>query len=187
MGVTNMAVVKASSKDINLLARLLRAEAEGEGVQGMLMVGNVGINRIRANCSDFVGLRTIPQMIHQPHAFEAVTHGYFYQRARESERRLARRAINGERLWRQSSVCGISDRQGRVPHSGIISRMSAALKRIVFMSRQRKSVRMSIIRFNKNIPFQRILKRDVFLVKITLQVFRKTASYLQTGKRSSKP
>jgi len=99
MGVTKMAVVQASSKDINLLARLLRAEAEGEGVQGMLMVGNVGINRIRANCSDFVGLRTIPQMIHQPHAFEAVTHGYFYQRARESERRLARRAINGERLW----------------------------------------------------------------------------------------
>ena len=24
---------------------------------------------------------------------------YFYQRARESEKRLARRAINGERLW----------------------------------------------------------------------------------------
>ncbi|GEM_PF-6238488 len=32
----------------------------------MLMVGNVGVNRIRANCSDFVGLRTIPQMIYLP-------------------------------------------------------------------------------------------------------------------------
>jgi N-acetylmuramoyl-L-alanine amidase len=94
-----MAVVKATESDIGLLARLLRAEAEGEGVQGMLMVGNVGINRVRANCSDFKGLRTIPQMIHQPHAFEATIKGYFYQRARESEKRLARRVINGERIW----------------------------------------------------------------------------------------
>lgn len=94
-----LAVVKASNADIDLLARLLRAEAEGEGNQGMLLVGNVGINRIRANCSDFIGLRTIPQMIYQPHAFEAVTHGYFYQPARENERKLARRVIKGERLW----------------------------------------------------------------------------------------
>ncbi|WP_078410087.1 cell wall hydrolase [Priestia abyssalis] len=94
-----MAVVKHTQADIDLLARLLRAEAEGEGLQGMLMVGNVGINRIRANCSDFKGLRTIPQMIYQPHAFEATTKGYFYQRARESERRLARRVVGGERIW----------------------------------------------------------------------------------------
>ena len=94
-----MAVVKHTTADLNLMARLLRAEAEGEGQQGMLLVGNVGINRIRANCSDFKGLRTIPQMVYQPHAFEATTKGYFYQRARESERRLARRAINGERVW----------------------------------------------------------------------------------------
>jgi N-acetylmuramoyl-L-alanine amidase len=94
-----MAVVKATESDVALLARLLRAEAEGEGEMGMLLVGNVGINRIRANCSDFVGIRTIPQMVFQPHAFEAVQHGYFYQRAREREKRLARRSINGERYW----------------------------------------------------------------------------------------
>lgn len=94
-----MAVVKARASDISLLARLLRAEAEGEGRLGMLLVGNVGINRIRANCSDFKGLRTIPQMVFQPHAFEAVTHGYFYQPARTSEKRLAKRTINGERYW----------------------------------------------------------------------------------------
>ncbi|MFT8323473.1 MAG: cell wall hydrolase [Bacillus sp. (in: firmicutes)] len=94
-----MAVVKATNADIDLLARLLRAEGEGEGEQGMLMIGNVGINRMRANCSDFKGIRSIPDMIYQPHAFEATTKGYFYQRARESEKRLARRAVNGERLW----------------------------------------------------------------------------------------
>jgi N-acetylmuramoyl-L-alanine amidase len=94
-----MAVVKARDQDARLLARLLRAEAEGEGEKGMLLVGNVGINRIRANCSDFRGIRTIPQMIFQPHAFEAVLYGYFYQRAREREVRLAWRCINGERYW----------------------------------------------------------------------------------------
>jgi N-acetylmuramoyl-L-alanine amidase len=94
-----MAVVKARQQDINMLARLLRAEAEGEGERGMLLVGNVGINRIRANCSDFKGLRTIPQMINQPHAFEALMHAPYYQSARDREKRLARRSVNGERYW----------------------------------------------------------------------------------------
>jgi N-acetylmuramoyl-L-alanine amidase len=94
-----MAVVKARDQDVALLARLLRAEAEGEGIRGMQLVGNVGINRIRANCSDFKRLRTIPQMVYQPHAFEAIIHGYFYQSARDKEKRLAKRSIDGERYW----------------------------------------------------------------------------------------
>lgn len=94
-----MAVVKATDKDIDLLARLLRAEAEGEGVLGMQLVGNVAINRVRVDCSDFKNIRTIQQMVYQEHAFEAVQHGYFYQRARDKEKRLARKAIKGERFW----------------------------------------------------------------------------------------
>lgn len=94
-----MAVVKAREQDITLLARLLRAEAEGEGEQGMLLVGNVGINRVRANCSDFKDIRTIPQMVFQPHAFEATLYGYFYQKARDREKRLAKRSVDGERHW----------------------------------------------------------------------------------------
>lgn len=73
-----MAVVKCRKQDIDMLARLLRAEAEAEGEMGMLLVGAVGINRIRANCSVFKGIRTIPQMINQPHAFEALQHGMYY-------------------------------------------------------------------------------------------------------------
>ncbi|MDB4868587.1 MAG: cell wall hydrolase [Cohnella sp.] len=93
-----MAVVKANSKDIQLLGRLLRAEAEGEGDLGMLMVGNVGINRVRGNCLDFKNIRSIPNMIYQsPGGFEAVQKPYFYQRAREKYTRLARRSVNGER------------------------------------------------------------------------------------------
>ncbi|WP_141335323.1 cell wall hydrolase [Paenibacillus sp. tmac-D7] len=94
-----MAVVKAREQDITLLARLLRAEAEGEGEKGMLLVGNVGINRVRANCSDFKDIRTIPQMVFQPHAFEATLYGYFYQKARDREKRLAKRSVDGERHW----------------------------------------------------------------------------------------
>ena len=93
-----MAVVKANSSDLKLLARLLRAEAEGEGNLGMLMVGNVGVNRIIGNCLDFKNIRSIPQMVFQsPGGFEATQKGYFYQKARDSEIRLARRVVNGER------------------------------------------------------------------------------------------
>lgn len=93
-----MAVVKATASDVDLLARLLRAEAEGEGELGMLMVGNVGVNRIRSNCLDFRNIRTVRQMVFQsPGGYEAIQKPYFYQRAREKERRLAQRVINGER------------------------------------------------------------------------------------------
>ncbi|MED4116613.1 cell wall hydrolase, partial [Priestia megaterium] len=36
-----MTRVKSTSSDIDLIARIMRAEAVGEGQQGMLMVGNV--------------------------------------------------------------------------------------------------------------------------------------------------
>ncbi len=81
-----------------MLARLMRAEAEGEGELGMLMVGNVGVNRVRGNCLDFRNIRSIPDMVYQsPGGFEAITKGYFYQSARDKDIRLAQRIINGER------------------------------------------------------------------------------------------
>ncbi len=46
MEVKSWGGVNATGADIALLARLLRAEAEW--TQGMLLVGNVGINRVRA-------------------------------------------------------------------------------------------------------------------------------------------
>ncbi|GFN31213.1 cell wall hydrolase [Paenibacillus curdlanolyticus] len=64
----------------------------------MLMVGNVGVNRVRGNCLDFKNIRSIPQMVYQsPGGFEATQKSYFYQKARESEVNLAKRIINGER------------------------------------------------------------------------------------------
>ncbi len=80
-----MARVKYTDSDVDLVARMMRAEAEGEGKQGMLMVGNVIVNRLLANCLDFVDLRTISHVIYQVqggnYSFEAVQKGnVFYQR-----------------------------------------------------------------------------------------------------------
>ncbi|WP_142506355.1 cell wall hydrolase [Melghirimyces algeriensis] len=93
-----MARVRTNSAQTKLLARLMRAEAEGEGDIGMLLVGNVGVNRVVADCLDFDDIRTIKQMVFQsPGGFEAVQKPYFYQRARNREIRLANRVIQGER------------------------------------------------------------------------------------------
>lgn len=110
-----MAVIQHNEADVKLLARLMRAEAEGEGNLGMLMVGNVGVNRVRADCLDFKNIRSVRQMVYQsPGGFEATQKGYFYQGARDIDIRLARRVIQGERfhpatnsLWffRPSGTC----------------------------------------------------------------------------------
>lgn len=93
-----MAVIKANTNDVDMLARLIRAEAEGEGDLGMLMVGNVGVNRILSDCLDFKNIRSMRDMVYQsPGGYEAVQKPYFYQRARDKEKRLARRVVNGER------------------------------------------------------------------------------------------
>ena len=70
------------------MARMMRAEAEGEGKQGMLYVGNVIVNRAVADCLDFKDVRTIEDVIYQVqggnYSFEAVQKGnLFYQRARD--------------------------------------------------------------------------------------------------------
>jgi N-acetylmuramoyl-L-alanine amidase len=82
--------VNYRSSDVDLMARMMRAEAEGEGKQGMLYVGNVIVNRLKADCLDFKDLRKIPDVIFQVqggnYSFEAVQKGnVFYQRARTAD------------------------------------------------------------------------------------------------------
>lgn len=98
-----MPIVQYTSSDVDLVARMMRAEAEGEGRLGMLMVGNVIVNRLKANCLDFRGLRTIRQVIFQVqggnYSFEAVQKGnVFYNPARSVERRLAKLTLD---YWRE--------------------------------------------------------------------------------------
>jgi N-acetylmuramoyl-L-alanine amidase len=93
-----MAVVRHSNEEVKILARLMRAEAEGDGKLGMLMVGNVGVNRVRSACLDFKDINSIKRMVYQsPGGFEATQKGYFYQRAREQDIKLAKKVIQGLR------------------------------------------------------------------------------------------
>lgn len=112
-----MAVIKSTAKELDLLARLMRSEAEGEGELGMLMVGNVGVNRVRGDCLDFKKIRSLQDMVYQsPGGFEATTKSYFYQRARESDKRLARRTIAGERFHPATRALWFFEPSGACPN-----------------------------------------------------------------------
>lgn len=58
-------LVSYTTKELDLLARLMRAEAVGEGDLGMLMVGNVAVNRAIANCLTFKNIRTVSDVVYQ--------------------------------------------------------------------------------------------------------------------------
>ena len=95
----------------------------------MLMVGNVGVNRILSNCLDFRGIRTMRQMVFQsPGGFEAVHKSYFYQRARDKERRLARRVIKGERQHPASNALWFFRPSGNCPEQWFNQRNSGRYK-----------------------------------------------------------
>ena len=90
-------IIKSTTKERDLLARLMRAEATGEGNLGMLMVGNVVVNRGIANCLTFKNVRTISDVIYQsPGGFVGVNSPLFYGNPTSKEQQLADRVIRGE-------------------------------------------------------------------------------------------
>lgn len=109
-------IVKATQKEKELLARLMRAEAVGEGGLGMLMVGNVGINRVIADCLTFKDINTISEMIYQsPGGFSGTNSSLFYGNPTDKEQQLADRVIRGEyyhpatnALWFYAPTAGVS-------------------------------------------------------------------------------
>lgn len=89
-------VIPYTTKGMKALARLMRAEAVGDGPLGELMVANTGVNRVIADCYNFEEITTLLEMIYQqPGGFEAVHHNFFYQRARQKEINLAKKALKG--------------------------------------------------------------------------------------------
>ncbi len=92
-----MAVINYTAKELDLLARLMRAEAVGEGDYGMLMVGNVGVNRVLTDCLDFKDIRTINDMVYQnPGGFAGINSPLFFSSATTREKQLAERVLRGE-------------------------------------------------------------------------------------------
>ena len=77
--------------DVQLLARIISAEARGEPYQGQVAVGAVVINRVRhPSFPD-----TLSGVIYQTDAFTAVSDGQFDQPIAESAYRAAQDALNG--------------------------------------------------------------------------------------------
>lgn len=92
-----MSIVQYTQKERELLARMMRAEALGEGDLGMLMVGNVIINRLIGDCLTFTNLRTISDVIYQnPGGFSGVNSSLFIGTPTSKELELADRILRGE-------------------------------------------------------------------------------------------
>lgn len=87
-----------NDSDVDLLARIMKAEALGEGEEGMLMVGNVIVNRVVANCDVFKDTRTISEVVYQKNAFSGVGQPLFNQPVNAKEKELALRNIDGYRI-----------------------------------------------------------------------------------------
>lgn len=79
------------NSDVELLARLVSAEAKGEPYRGQVAVAAVVLNRVKS--SSFPN--TIPDVIYEPRAFSPVADGAINNHATSSAIRAANEAING--------------------------------------------------------------------------------------------
>ena len=90
-GVDPGASSAGSDGDLDLLARLISAEARGEPYVGQVAVGAVVLNRVRhPSFPD-----TISGVIYQTDAFTCIVDGQFNEPVAESAYRAAQEALNG--------------------------------------------------------------------------------------------
>lgn len=88
---STQAGINKHSRDLNLLAQAVRAEAEGEPYTGQVAVAAVILNRVEH--SSFPN--TIAGVIFQPGAFESVSNGTIHRAPLKENIRAARDALNG--------------------------------------------------------------------------------------------
>ena len=89
-------IIKYNSKERELLARIMRAEAVGEGNLGMLMVGNVVVNRVLADCLTFKDVTTLYDVIYQANQFSGTKSPLFFSNPTTKELQLTDRILKGE-------------------------------------------------------------------------------------------
>ena len=80
-----------SSGSLDLLARLISAEARGEPYEGQVAVGAVVLNRVEHPSFP----NSVAEVIYQPGAFSCLDDGQFDEPVAESAYRAARDAMNG--------------------------------------------------------------------------------------------
>ena len=91
LGISPTGAGSGGGGDLQLLARLISAEARGEPYLGQVAVGAVVLNRV--DHPSFPN--SIAGVIYQPGAFSCLDDGQFDQPVSESAYRAAREAING--------------------------------------------------------------------------------------------
>ena len=85
------ATTTSTSKDVNILARIIHGEARGESYTGKVAVGAVILNRVQ----DSRFPKTIAGVIYQPGAFDAVADGQINLAPDSTSIKAARDALNG--------------------------------------------------------------------------------------------
>ena len=91
MNSSNSSSSSTSSSDLNLLARIIYAEARGEPYTGQVAVGAVVLNRVKS--SSFPN--TISGVIYQSGAFTAVADGQINYTPNSTAKKAAQDALNG--------------------------------------------------------------------------------------------
>lgn len=88
---TNSSTSKYTNEDINLLAKVISAEARGESYEGQVAVGAVILNRIsHPSFPD-----SLSGVVYQKGAFSCVNDSNWYQPVADSAKRAAKDAMNG--------------------------------------------------------------------------------------------
>lgn len=91
LGIMSGTVPTATEANINLLARIISAEARGEAYIGQVAVGAVVLNRVEhPSFPD-----SLSGVIYQPGAFTAITDGQYNEPISTSAYNAAKDAING--------------------------------------------------------------------------------------------
>ena len=90
-------LIKCTSKELDMMARLMRSEALSDGNIGMILVGDVIINRALANCYTFKNIRTIEDVIKQsPGGFSGVKSSLYIGSSTTKEKELAKKCLKGD-------------------------------------------------------------------------------------------
>lgn len=90
-GSSGSSTSSVSDSDVQLLARIISAEARGEPYIGQVAVGAVVLNRVES--SSFPD--SISGVVYQPGAFTAITDGQINAAVTDSAKRAAREALTG--------------------------------------------------------------------------------------------
>ena len=91
LGISASSGASSQSNDLNLLAKVISAEARGEPYKGQVAVGAVILNRVKHPSFP----NTLSGVVYQPWAFTCMHDGQINEKVTDSAYKAARDAMNG--------------------------------------------------------------------------------------------